>query len=455
MLFARFAVCAVFLLDGMIYGSWAAQVPALARQTGSGNAVLGLVLLGPAAAMVLTAVPAGRACARFGARRVAAVCLGAGFAVLALVGTADTPLRLGLTLAVLGGLMGMVDVAANVAAVDVVRALDRPLMPLFHANFSLGGLLGAGGAALASLAGAGPTTQLAVVAVMGAGATGVVVRGVPEGRRVRRERGRERSVRRARGAWREGWWRRGRWREGWVPGERGAEGRAGAVEELARGGMGVRPGASARVGSGGRRVLVIACGAVLVAVAEGACSEWSGLFLVRRHQVPDAVGAGGYALFTAVVAVTRLCGERLERLLGPYGLVGGGALLAAVGLLVTATAPVTGAALAGLGLAGAGLACAFPVLIGLAGGAGEGGGEREIAWVTTVAYAGMLGGPPVIGWTAGVAGLPVAMAVVALACLAVVPVAWSARRAARRTAGGTAGGTASPVRSGASVQVDR
>ncbi|MFJ5260508.1 MFS transporter [Streptomyces sp. NPDC088387] len=457
MLLARVAVCAVFLLDGAVYGSWAAQVPALARQAHAGNAVLGLVLLGPAAAMVLTAVPAGRACARFGPRAVTAVCLGLGFVVLALVGTAGSALRLGLTLAVLGGLMGMVDVAANVAGVAVVRALDRPLMPLFHAHFSIGGLVGAGGAALGAAAGAGTTTQLAAVAGAGLLTLTVVTRWLPDERPPAREdrhprrsavSGDDRSVGVGDG-------------RGAVAGDRRRAVAGDRRHAVAGDRRGAVAGDRRRAVAGDRRLWAVAAGAVLVAVAEGACSEWSGIFLVQQHETADVVGVGGYALFTAVVAATRLGGERLERLLGAHLLVGGGALLAAAGLLLTATAPAASVAIAGLGLAGAGLACAFPVLIGLAGRAGEardrdgdgdgdrggredgrggegaevgrGGGEREIAFVTTVAYAGMLAGPPLIGWTAGVAGLPLAMGTVAVACLAVAPAAWIARRTAPET----------------------
>ncbi len=51
---------------------------------------------------------------------------------------------LGLVLLVFGAAYGSLNVAMNSAAVDLISALRRPVMPSFHAAFSLGGMLGAG-----------------------------------------------------------------------------------------------------------------------------------------------------------------------------------------------------------------------------------------------------------------------------------------------------------------------
>ncbi len=90
----------------------------------------------------------GRLCRRYGSHLVTVVC-----AVLLSVSVALPPLThsapaLGAVLLVFGAAYGGINVAFNSAAVDLVAVLRRPIMPSFHAAFSLGGMVGAGLGAL-------------------------------------------------------------------------------------------------------------------------------------------------------------------------------------------------------------------------------------------------------------------------------------------------------------------
>ena len=69
---------------------------------------------------------------------------------------------------------------------------------------------------------------------------------------------------------------------------------------------------------------------------------------------------------------------------------------------------------AGLGLLGAGLSVVFPVLLGMAGGAGGGSPAPSIAAVATAGYVGLLAGPALIGAVAELSGLRAGLAVAAL-----------------------------------------
>ncbi|MGA6166383.1 MFS transporter [Amycolatopsis magusensis] len=380
---SRTAVAVAFAVNGALYGSWAARVPALADQAGVGTGGLGLALLGPSVAMILTASPAAKACARWGARPVLAVCLPAACLLLPVLGLAGSVWTLGLALALLGGLMGAVDVSMNIGAVAVVHQLGRPLMPVFHAGFSFGGLAGSLGAAAAAALAVVPGVQFAVVGAAGLIAVLVTVRAVPG--------------------------------EGATAGERPA---GGYREVMARG-----------------RLWLLAGVAVCAAVAEGACAEWSALFLVDERGFGEAGAAAAYSVFAVAIAVTRLTGERAQRRFGPYRLLVGSGALAATGVFLAAVVPSGTAAYLGFGLAGIGLAFCFPLAMDLAGAAGREpggtGGERELGFVTTIAYAGLLGGPPVIGGVATLTQLTVAMAVAGVVALLIVPAALGARRAGR------------------------
>lgn len=375
----RAAVAVVFIVNGGLYGAWAARVPALASQVDAGPAGLGLALLGPSIAMIVTAPAAARACAAWGARAVVTAALAGACLMLPLVGLATSPLLLGLALAGLGALMGTVDVAMNVAAVAVVRQLDRPLMPFFHAGFSAGGLLGSLGAALAAALSVAPAAHFCFVSAAGVLALLVTWRALPGERPERHQRA------------------------------------AGGFRDVV-----VR-----------RRLWLLAAVALCAAVAEGTCAEWSALFLVRERAVTESVAAAAYSVFSVTMALTRLVGERVETRFGPHRVLAGSGLVAACGLIAAAAVPAGAVAYAGFALAGAGLAFCFPTAMALAGDAGRRedgtGGERELGFVTTVAYAGFLGGPPMVGGVASLTSLTVSIGLVGLLTALITPTALALR----------------------------
>lgn len=374
------AVLAVFALNGFLLGSWAARVPALSVQVHAGPGGLGVALLGSSIGLILAAPFAGRLCVAVGARWVVVVSALSGCVVVPLIGLAGSIPLLGGALFLFGATLGTLDVSMNIPAVALVRKLNRPLMPVFHAAYSIGGLLGALGASLAARAGLTPWHQLLLDAGFGV----LVVAAV-----------------------------------GWaVPGARPAPAPRGS-----------RRPATPPV----RRLALWLLAAVLLcsAIGEGASSDWSALFLVRERGLAPATAATGYAAFSIAMALARLTGERWERRFGPHRLMAGSAVLAAVGFLSAALIPFWFAGYVGFVLAGIGLAYAFPVGLGLAGAAGQrtdgDGGEHEIGFVTTIAYGGFLAGPPIIGWIAQATNLAVALGVVGLVVALIVPATMAAK----------------------------
>ncbi|WP_374117603.1 MFS transporter, partial [Streptomyces sp. XM83C] len=138
----RIALTAFFALDGFVFAGWVVRIPAVKERTGASAGALGLALLGVSAGAVVTMTLTGRLCRRYGDHRVTVVC-----AVLLCLSVALPPLTrsvlaLGAVLLVFGMAYGGINVAFNSAAVAVVAALRRPVMPSFHAAFSLGGMAG-------------------------------------------------------------------------------------------------------------------------------------------------------------------------------------------------------------------------------------------------------------------------------------------------------------------------
>jgi MFS family permease len=381
----RLSVFVVFALNGIVIGSWAPRMPALAGQIGASPGVLGLALLGGSVGMIATASVAGRLCARFGAPVVVATSALTAAAVVVLLATVTTPLQLGLALVLLGGSVGPLDVAMNVAAVTVIRRTERPLMPVFHAGFSFGALAGSMGAAFAAGHGLGLVPHFLLVAGVTVVITACVIRFVPREARVT-----------------------------------STEAHHGPDRRMLR-----------------RPVLwLLGLIALFSAIVEGASGDWSALFSVRERGMSEAAGAVTFSVFCVAMGLVRLFGEQIERWFGAVKVLVGGALTTGLGLLLTAVVPAGWLTYVGFGLAGAGLAFAFPVALDLAGAVGRRGdgtgGEREIGFVTTIAYSGFLLGPPMIGGVAQLTNLEFAIGFAGAVAVLIAPAALGAATARRR-----------------------
>ncbi|WP_236793940.1 MFS transporter [Amycolatopsis sp. GM8] len=380
----RAAVFVVFGLNGAVYGTWAPRVPALAERLHAAPGSLGLALLGASIGMVIAASMSGHLVERFGARAAIVASTLLSCVILPFVGAAGSVVALGFVMFGLGASVGALDVSMNIAAVGVERRAGRAIMPVFHAGFSFGGLIGSAAAGLAASQHWSPLRHFVVAAVVILVALLIVLPGLP------------RSAPRA--------------------------------EQT-------RP--AARVAPIRRPVLwLLAAIALCSAVAEGASSDWSALLLVTVQHVDQAAAALAFSGFSLTMALTRLGGAWVQNRFGATRTLVAGAALAGLGLVVAAVVPVAGFAYAGFGLAGAGLAASFPIALGLAGAAGkrddDSGGEREIAFVTTIAYSGFLAGPPVIGGLAQLTTLSVSFIVVGFLAALIAPAAVGAGRARHR-----------------------
>nr|WP_238545739.1 MULTISPECIES: MFS transporter [Streptomyces] len=387
----RTAITAFFALDGFVFAGWVVRIPAIKDRTGASEGALGLALLGVSAGAVATMMVTGRLCRRFGSHPTTvalAVLFSLSVALPPLTGSA---LALGLVLLVFGAGFGGLNVAMNSAAVDLIAALRRPVMPSFHAAFSLGGMAGAalGGLIAGQLS---PTAHLSLLAASGlllAAVAGRALIRLPVPVPVP------------------------------APLEEGAEGVEGAAPD------GRAPGADSR--SAARRlVAVFGLIALCTAYGEGAMADWAALHLDQDLDASPGVAAAGYSVFALMMAVGRLSGTALLERLGQTRTLVAGGTTAAAGMLLGSLAPTVWLALLGFAVTGLGLANLFPVAIARAGALT---GPSGVAAASTFGYGGMLVGPPAIGFLAGGFSLPTALTTVALLAAVAAAVAYGARGA--------------------------
>jgi MFS family permease len=372
---ARGAVTAIFLLNGLLFGSWAARIPAIRDRLSLSDGELGIALafipIGAIVAMPL----AGWLGARVGSRRATRLAFALACLTLGVVALAPSLPALAALALFVGVAMGSLDVSMNVHGVTVERRYGRPILSGFHAAFSLGGLAGAALGALAAAAGVDVRVHLAVVSAISA-AVGLV------------------------------------WSRRFLPGSADA---AAEHEPIF-----VRPPRAVWALGG----LAFAC-----LLIEGASADWSGVYLKTNLGASAGYAALGFTAFSVTMTLGRIFGDRLVERLGSVRLVRAGGAVAAVGFGAALLVSAPPAALVGFACLGAGMSSVIPIVFRAAGHVPGMASSVSLSAVSSVGYLGFVAGPPAIGGLAELVGLPVALGVLVLLAAAVAALASTTARA--------------------------
>lgn len=359
---ARWAISAIFLLNGAGIGLWAAHVPVVQARAAIDTGTLGFVLLTIAGGAIAAMPLSGWLSGRWGTRAVTLASALAFALTSALLMNMNQVLPLFLAAFAFGASNGMLDVCMNANAAEVEAARGVPTMSSFHGFFSLGGLVGAAIGGLLIGAGWGDGR--------GALAAGIVV--------------------------------------------------ALAVVLCARFVLVVPPaphGSHFALPRG--PALFLGLLGLLCFAVEGALVDWSALLLTERTAADPASAALGYSAFSVAMAGCRFLGDRLVLRFGARRLMTLGGLGMFAGLMLAVLS--THFVLSALGFALIGLSAAnvVPVIFAAAAripGMSAGGG---LATVATLGYAGLLMAPPLLGSIAAHTNIAVALGILSLSGLVI------------------------------------
>lgn len=358
----RVAVALLFLVYGVILGTWTARIPAIKRALGLGDGALSIGLLAFAAGAIVGMQMSGRLVDRYASVRVMVPAVFVDAVLLNLPAYAVGLVSLVAGLFAFGAAHGMLNVAMNVNAVEVQRAYGRPIITSFHAVYSVGGFVGAAVGGLFAYAEIGAAATFLSVA------GGVVVVAV--------------------------------WAARWAL--------AGPAEGAARPERGAGPVPGVLF----LGVLVFCC-----LVGEGAAADWSTVYLRDTLGSNAGFAAAAYAAFSIMMMAGRLVGDRLAAAIGPVRLVRFCGVLAGAGLAAALLINHPAAGVAGFGLLGAGLSCIAPQVFSAAGNRDPARAGQAIARVASLGFLGFVVGPVVIGAVAQLVGLAVGLAIPAVLAL--------------------------------------
>ncbi|WP_329557750.1 MFS transporter [Streptomyces sp. NBC_00696] len=416
----RITLTAFFALDGFIFAGWVVRIPDIKEQTGASASTLGLALLGVSAGAVITMMLTGRLCHRYGNHQVTVVCAVLLSLSVSLPPLTHSALTLGLVLLVFGAAYGGINVAFNSAAVDLVRAMRRPIMPSFHAAFSLGGMVGAGLGGL--VAGAlTPTQHLFGLTLIGLLVTALVGRSllrqkppafpddVPRDSPKDSLQGSPKHS--PKDSLKGPSHREPENSPDHAPEDSPHPSPTDSPDQTPRHSP-AEPPPPRRLNTR-TRGLVFTFGliALCTAFGEGALADWSALHLEQDLDATAGAAAIGYSCFALAMTIGRLSGTRLLERLGRTRTLVSGGTTAAAGMLLGALAPSLWLAVLGFVITGLGLANLFPVAVERAGTLA---GPDGVAIASTLGYGGMLLGPPAIGFMADWYSLPAALTSVAV-----------------------------------------
>jgi fucose permease len=403
---AKRAVAVVFGVNGFVIASWLARLPAVRDLLRMTPGELGLLLLCVSVGSVSALLTSGVVVHRIGPRRACLSAASVMSVALSVAGLTPAVPVLAVALMVVGAGTAVWDVAMNVEGAGVERLLDRPIMPRFHAGWSLGTAAGAGiGAAAAGLH-VPVSWHLVTVCALALASVTVAVR-----------------------------WYVGPQVWGWPDGPAGdpvgggdpVDGHTDAAHRRSSGVL--------RAWREPRTVLIglLALG---MGFAEGAANDWLAVGLVDGYGVSHAVAALGFGVFVTAMTVGRLVGPWTLSTFGRVRALRAGAVTVAVGVL----AVQAGAAVreqAGLVVAlllaaagsltwGAGTALGFPVAMSAAADDPRFAAAR-VSVVSAIGYVAFLAGPPVLGLFGDRFGVVRALAGVGAAVLLSLVVAGAAR----------------------------
>ncbi len=368
----RNAIFVMFALSGLSIATWVSRLPAIRDGLGLTTGNVGILIFGMSAGSILGLLLSAWLLNTLGPRRGMALSMILVAAGLAVVGIGATvllsPVVVFVGLAIFGYGNGSVDVMMNVEGAAVEKELGRTVLPLMHALFSGGTVVGAGVGAAASALHIDVLWHALGMSVVLAVSALVAVRFVPirqeldavarEDRPPLRERIREKIL-----VWADA------------------------------------------------RLVFIGLIMLGMAFAEGSANDWMPIAVVDGHDQSNTTGAIVFGVFVGAMTVGRVAGGPLIDRFDRVTVLRVSAATGIVGLALFIFSPLFPIAIVGAVLWGLGCSLGFPVGMSAAADDPRHAAARVSA-VAMIGYCAFLVGPPLIGVVADHVGILNALLIV-------------------------------------------
>lgn len=361
---SQLAIAALFCSLGFQYATWAARIPAIKADLGLTAAEVGVLLMAAGIGAVASFPVVPVLMKRLGSARLAllsALCLT--LLLLALAAAPNYPVAL-LVMCADGIFVGCLNVAMNAQGAALESRHERNTMARLHATFS-------GGSLLAALLASGMNVATSSVAAHFAVAAVILVLLTATAR----------------------------------PGLLAEDAPAEEKEQKTRG----------RWNLPSRMTLWMCCAMVFGTLTEGAMTDWSALYMKDVAKASAELAPMGIAVVSGMMVLARLFADGWRSRWGDGRVVLLGSALAAAGLAFALVSGGVVPALIGFACVGLGCAAVTPCVYVAAAKQGS----DALALVAATGTAGLLAGPPFIGFVANASSLVWGLGVVAAAAVVV------------------------------------
>lgn len=360
----RTAVAAFFFIMGFCFASWASRIPDIQQKLGLNETQLGMVLFALPVGLFISLPVSGWLVSRKGSKRVVAIAALSYPCILVTLGFAEKTYQLVAALFVFGFFGNMANISVNTQAVGVETLYKRNIMASFHGIWSLAGFSGAAVGTLMNGLGMNPGYHFLIVLTFSV------------------------SV--------------------FLTASRFLLSEDNQVNENP-------PFFSLPHKS----LILLGLIAFCSMLCEGAMFDWSGIYFKKVVLAKPSMVSAGYTAFMSTMALSRFVADYFTSRYGFKRIVQASGLIIMVGLLIAVLMPNLYAATAGFLLVGIGVSSIVPLVYSAAGKSKILSPGIALASVSTISFFGFLIGPPLIGLLAGISGLRLSFAVIALMGLSV------------------------------------
>lgn len=353
------AIIVIFTMSGISISTWFSRTPEVRDLLQADTGTMGLILLGLSVGSIVGLILSNVFVRKKGGRVaivVSAFLMFIGFSTLAIGAALSSTLIVTAGLFLFGSGSGMCNVAMNLEGTEIEYQIKRTILPILHASFSIGTLIGAGAGILFIYLGVSVFIHLLTIALLFFLSILICTRFIPHGTGKDQDETQTESVEASQTSWLN------------------------------------------------KRTISLAMIALCLAFVEGSANDWIPLAMVDGYQVSHSMSTVIYALFLCGMISGRLLSGRFIDRFGRVLLLRIAILSAAAGLFLVILKISLVVCMISIFLWGLGASLGFPLTISAAGDDSRYAVKR-VSIVTLSGYTASLSGPPVLGLLANQVGL--------------------------------------------------
>ncbi len=359
----RIAIFCLYFCTGFCFSSWASRIPDIKTTLGLDDAAWGTILLMIPIGQICGMTISGMLISRVGSNKIFPIALIGYVVSLLFIGFSSSEYALIISLIIFGFFGNFCNISVNTQAVTLEGTYDKPIMASFHGGWSLAGLTGACIGLLMASIHIKPIYHFSIVGLL------VLICLIINKPFLQRDLKKEKD-----------------------PAER--EERKKNKPETFLFLLGI----------------VAFCGMA----AEGAMSDWSGLYLVDVVGTQKNLAPIGLAAYMITMASGRFFIDKASQKWGRKKVLQAGGTLISVGLFTAVALPYFVTTIIAFMIIGFGTAGIVPTIYSIAGQKTKISTSIALTIVSSVSFLGFLMGPPLIGYIASATNLRYSYALIGL-----------------------------------------